>query len=80
MAYSKDNKGFWQYSIYQKVVIENEEENIKMSLKPENSFNPKLINDYINPTISREEKIIENIQKIKKLLQLIIKRYVFIKL
>ena len=38
MAHSKDNKGFWQYSIYQKVVIENEEENIKMSLKPENIF------------------------------------------
>ena len=60
MARSKDNRGFWEYSIFQKVVIENEEENIKMSLKPENSFNPKLINDYINPSISREEKLIEN--------------------
>jgi superfamily II DNA or RNA helicase len=79
MAHSKDNKGFWQYSIYQKVVIENEEENIKMSLKPENSFNPKLINDYINPTISREEKIIENKNnglKISKVDQIIMENYI----
>ena len=60
MAYSKDNRGFWEYSIFQKIVIENEEENIKMSLKPENSFNPKLIDTYINPKISREEKLLEN--------------------
>jgi superfamily II DNA or RNA helicase len=79
MAYSKDNRGFWEYSIFQKIVIENEEENIKMSLKPENSFNPKLINDYINPTISREEKIIENKNnglKISKVDNIIMENYI----
>lgn len=79
MAYSKDNRGFWEYSIFQKVVIENEEENIKMSLKPENSFNPKLINDYINPSISKEEKIIENKNnglKISKAEQIIMDNYI----
>lgn len=79
MARSKDNRGFWEYSIFQKVVIENEEENIKMSLKPENSFNPKLINDYINPSISREEKLIENKKngiKISKAEQIIIDNYI----
>ncbi len=79
MAHSKDNRGFWEYSIFQKVVIENEEENIKMSLKPENSFNPKLINDYINPSILREEKLIENKKngiKISKGDQIIIDNYI----
>ncbi len=52
-----DNRGFWEYSIFQKVVIPNEEQNIKMSLKPENSFNPNLVHQYINPTISKQEKI-----------------------
>jgi hypothetical protein len=79
MAYSKDNRGFWEYSIFQKIVIENEEENIKMSLKPENSFNPKLIDTYINPQMSREEKLLENKRnglKISKSDNIIIDNYI----
>jgi superfamily II DNA or RNA helicase len=53
----KDDKGFWEYSIFQKIIIPNEEQNIKVGLKPENSFDPKKINNYINPELSREEII-----------------------
>ena len=56
----KDDKGFWEYSIFQKIIIPNEEQNIKMGLKPENSFDPKKINNYINPELSREEIIEKN--------------------
>jgi hypothetical protein len=56
----KDDKGFWEYSIFQKIIIPNEEQNIKMGLKPENSFDPKKINNYINPEMSREEVIEKN--------------------
>jgi len=57
MTTIKDNRGFWEYSIFQKVIIPNEEQNIKISLKPENSFNPNKIHDYINPQCSKAEKI-----------------------
>jgi superfamily II RNA helicase len=69
MTSKEDNRGFWEYSIFQKVVIQNEEQNIKMSLKPENSFNPKLIHQYINPELSRPEKIYNNVNNgtLKKL-------------
>jgi len=53
----KDDKGFWEYSIFQKIVIPNEEQNIKMGLKPENSLDLRKINNYINPQPSREEQI-----------------------
>jgi len=53
----KDDKGFWEYSIFQKVVIPNEEQNIKMGLKPENSLDLKKINQYLNPQLTREEQI-----------------------
>jgi len=56
----KDDKGFWEYSIFQKIVIPNEEQNIKSELKPENSFDPKKIYNYINPQPSREEIIVNN--------------------
>ena len=57
MTTFKDNKGFWEYSIFQKIIVPNEEQNIKISLKPENSFNPNLIEQYINPQITKQEKI-----------------------
>lgn len=56
---NKDNKGFWEYSIFQKKTIPNEEQNIKILLKPENSFNPNLIDTYINPTLSKAELILQ---------------------
>jgi hypothetical protein len=42
----KDDKGFWEYSIFQKKIIPNEEQNIKMGLKPENTFNLKKIDTF----------------------------------
>jgi hypothetical protein len=67
MTTFKDNKGFWEYSIFQKIIVPNEEQNIKISLKPENSFNPNLINQYINPQITKQEKIYNDvIDSIKK--------------
>jgi hypothetical protein len=54
-----DNKGNWEYSFFQKVIIPNEEQNIKFDLRPENSFDIKKIHQYLNPTISKEE-LIEN--------------------
>jgi hypothetical protein len=56
----KDDKGFWEYSIFQKIIIPNEEQNIKSGLKPENSLDLKKINQYINPVPSREEQIFIN--------------------
>ena len=49
----KDTKGDWEFSAYQKKFIPNEEQNIKKELCPENSFNPKLIPEYINPNASK---------------------------
>jgi replicative superfamily II helicase len=67
MTTFKDNKGFWEYSIFQKIIVPNEEQNIKISLKPENSFNPNLIDQYINPQILKQEKIYNDVtESIKK--------------
>jgi predicted AlkP superfamily pyrophosphatase or phosphodiesterase len=52
-----NNKGNWEYSFFQKIHIENEEQNIKMELRPETIFNIKKIQDYINPQLSKEEII-----------------------
>ncbi len=57
MTSKEDNRGFWEYSIFQKVIIPNEEQNIKTSLKPENSFNPSMVHQYIKPELSKPEKI-----------------------
>ena len=56
----KDNKGFWEYSIFQKVIVPNEEQNIKSGLKPENCMDLKKINQYLNPQPSMEEQIVIN--------------------
>jgi len=63
----KDDKGFWEYSIFQKKIIPNEEQNIKMGLKPDNCFDLKKINQYLNPQKSREELIEEEYKNGKKL-------------
>jgi 5'-deoxynucleotidase YfbR-like HD superfamily hydrolase len=76
---TKDNKGFWEYSIFQKIIVPNEEQNIKYNLQSENSFNPKLIHDYINPQLSKPEQIynkVINNKKINKSEQIIYDKYV----
>jgi superfamily II DNA or RNA helicase len=61
MNNSKDlDKGNWEYNNYQKFYDPNMESKIKLSMKI-NTFNPKDINNYINPTLSRAEQI--NIKK-----------------
>jgi len=81
MTTKTDNRGFWEYSIFQKIVIPNEEQNIKISLKPENSFNPNLVHQYISPELSKSEKIYNskindpNI-KLNKAEQIIYEKYV----
>lgn len=54
-----DNKGNWEFSFFQKKHDPNVESNIKLSLKPANSFNPKYIHQYINPEISKEEQYLQ---------------------
>lgn len=63
---NKDNRGNWEFSFFQKKIIPNEEQQIKESLRPENSFNPKNIPDYINPSVSKEEEIYNKHIEIKK--------------
>ena len=53
-----DNKGNWEFSFFQKRFDPIQESNIKLSLKPLNSFNPKLVHQYINPDISKEEQLL----------------------
>jgi hypothetical protein len=52
------NRGNWEYNFYMKCANIVAESNIKMSLKPDNGFNPKLVHQYINPEISKEEAIL----------------------
>jgi hypothetical protein len=54
-----DTRGNWEFSEYQKKFIPNQEQNIKKELCPENSFNPKLIPEYINPNSSKEIIILQ---------------------
>lgn len=56
----KDDKGFWEYSIFQKIIVPNEEQNIKSGLKPENCMDLKKINQYLNPQPTLEEQLIIN--------------------
>jgi hypothetical protein len=55
---NKDNKGNWEYSFFQKKFNVNDEANIKVSMRPDNGFNPKYIHQYINPELSKEEIIL----------------------
>ena len=63
----KDDKGFWEYSIFQKIHVPNEEQNIKTGLKPENCMDLKKIEEYLNPICSLEEQIIVNYDSGNKL-------------
>jgi superfamily II DNA or RNA helicase len=55
----KDNKGNWEYSFFQKRHDPNAEATIKLSMKPDNGFNPKNVHEYISPSISKEEIILK---------------------
>ena len=56
----KNDKGFWEYSIFQKIIVPNEEQNIKSGIKPDNCMDLKKIDYYLNPKLSLEEQIILN--------------------
>ncbi len=53
-----DNRGNWEFSFFQKKFIPNEEQAIKTGMRPENSFDPKLIKQYIDPQPSKEEMLV----------------------
>ena len=53
-----DNKGNWEFSFFQKKYDPNNEGNIKLSINPDKNFDPKLIHQYINSTLSKEEIIL----------------------
>jgi hypothetical protein len=53
-----EKRGHWLFSFFQKSHSFDTEANIKISMQPENSFNPKNVHNYINPEPSREEELI----------------------
>ena len=66
----KDTKGFWEYNDTQKPSKKgnkNEEQNVKLTMRPESIFDPKMIDSYINPKPSKEELILERYYKKEKL-------------
>jgi hypothetical protein len=54
----KENKGNWLFNFFQKLYKPDEEANIKVSMRPENGFNPKNVHNYINPEPSKEEQLL----------------------
>jgi len=78
MLQNVNNKGNWEFSFFQKSINLVEESNIKLLLKPENSFNPKNINKYINKEFSKEELILikkNKGEKLKNTETIILKNY-----
>lgn len=76
--YNKDNKGNWQFSFFQKKPDEIKEASIKVSMRPDNGFNPKYVHNYINPQPSKEELLIikfKNNEKLSKTEQIILDNY-----
>lgn len=63
----RETKGFWEYNDYQKIVKPYEEEKVKKSLAFIGGFDPKKIDQYMNPTLSKEEVILQKIEEGKKL-------------
>ena len=63
----KETKGFWEYNDYQKIEKPNDEEKIKKSLTFIGGFNPKKVDQYLNPIPSKEEVILQKIEEGKKL-------------
>jgi len=74
----QSSKGHWSFSFYQKAYNPDQEANIKMLMKPENGFNLKNINSYINNKLSKEELIKqkkENGKTLNSAEQLILENY-----
>jgi hypothetical protein len=75
----KNNKGNWEYNFFQKIYNPNEEAKIKLSIKPDNIFDVKNINKYIEKQISKEEIILEKKNKniiLKNNEKIILKNYI----
>jgi hypothetical protein len=75
----KENKGNWEFNFFQKREDPNLEGNIKLSMKPDNGFNPKNVHHYINPELPREEQIFNKKlrgENLKKDEQIIYQNYV----
>ena len=63
----KENKGNWEFRLFQKKFDQNCEAKIKLSINPENGFNPNNIHKYLNPEISKEELIVAKKNKGERL-------------
>ena len=59
----ENDKGNWEFSFFQKKYDPNTESNIKLLIRSENGFNPKYVHEYINPSISKEELILDKKNK-----------------
>jgi hypothetical protein len=59
------NEPTYRSSFFQKGEVK--EQHIKMAMKPQDSFNPARIDDYINPQKSKEEQINDKVKAGKKL-------------
>lgn len=75
---SNNERGNWEVSFFQKEHNLNQEAFLKVSMKPENGFNPKNIHDYISPQPSKEELLVEKKNKnipLKKTEEIILTNY-----
>jgi hypothetical protein len=54
-----DNRGNWEFNWFQKKIKPNEEQSIKVCMRPKNGFDPRLVYKYINPQKTKEENIFE---------------------
>jgi DEAD/DEAH box helicase len=73
-----DNRGNWEFSFFQKKVVPNEEQAIKVGMRPENGFDPRLVHQYINPQQSKEEIIFQrnaNGETLNKAERIILENY-----
>jgi hypothetical protein len=73
-----EKKGHWLFSFFQKFHNPDAEANIKVSMRPDNGFNPKNVHHYINPEPSREEQLVakrERGESLKSSEQLIVENY-----
>lgn len=61
-----NNKGNWEFNFFQKRQEINQEAQIKISMQPDNCFDPRKVKDYINPPISKEEQIREKAEQIER--------------
>jgi hypothetical protein len=74
----KNERGNWEVSFFQKEYKPNHEAFLKVSMKPDNGFNPKKIHDYISPQSSKEELLVEKKKDnipLKKTEEIIISNY-----